>query len=100
MAAPASRDVLPVMCMTPEQEAVLRSVRKLMDFWQITPEELSTESPLSVPVAEPVGLPPKYRHPVTGEAWDGTGSQPQWLREALTKGGYLVEELLVAHQNG
>ncbi len=35
----------------------------------------------------------KYRHPRTGETWDGEGAQPPWLREALTRQGYTVEEL-------
>jgi DNA-binding protein H-NS len=81
--------------MTPEQEAVLRSIRKLVDFWNITAKELGgskavkrVEAPV---VHEP--MPPKYRHPRTGETWDGEGTQPPWLREALTKQGYTVEEL-------
>lgn len=81
--------------MSPEQEAVLRAIRKLVDFWQITPEELkeraSSKARVAAPV--PVAVPPKYRHPRTGECWDGEGTQPQWLREALTKQGYTVEEL-------
>ncbi|MEY4764619.1 MAG: hypothetical protein RI907_1292 [Pseudomonadota bacterium] len=84
--------------LTPEQQAVVRSVRKLIDFWQITPRELgagrekvSASRPVAVQVETPKTL--KYRHPRTGETWDGEGSQPQWLREALTKQGYTVEEL-------
>jgi DNA-binding protein H-NS len=83
--------------MTPEQEAVLRSIRKLVDFWHITPSELDMGE--SAPrVRAPVviaPLLPKYRHPRTGETWDGEGTQPPWLREALTKQGYTVEELKV-----
>ncbi len=81
---------------TPEQEAVLRSIRKLIDFWRIEPEELIRGDEhliVAVPVAEPVDMPPKYRHPVSGETWDGQGGQPQWLKEALTKEGYTVDEL-------
>lgn len=79
-----------------EQEAVLRSVRKLVDFWQITAEELSgIPEPARVDVPEPVAAMPKYRHPRSGETWDGEGSQPAWLREALTRQGYTVEELRI-----
>lgn len=46
-----------------------------------------------VPRPQPLVLPPKYRHPVSGETWDGQGTQPPWLREALTKQGYTVDEL-------
>jgi len=80
--------------MTPEQQAVLRSVRKLVDFWQIQAEELRMDvNPATREVLAPVVLPPKYKHPRTGETWDGQGTQPQWLREALTKQGYTVDEL-------
>jgi len=82
--------------LTPEQEAVVRAVRKLIDFWQISPRELGglrasrAHSPTPAPV---VDKSPKYRHPRSGETWDGEGSQPPWLREALTRQGYTVEEL-------
>lgn len=81
--------------MTPEQQAVLRSIRKLVDFWHITPNELAMDESVHKPAqpAVPEPLLPKYRHPRTGETWDGSGSQPDWLRLALTKQGYTVEEL-------
>ena len=84
---------------TPEQEAVLRSVRKLVDFWQIDAHELSAEaSTVQSCIAPMTTAPaaPKYRHPRTGEVWDGEGSQPDWLRLALTKQGYTVDELRVS----
>ncbi len=89
---PGLRDAISyIEVKTPEQEAALRAIRKLIDFWQIEPEELvGGEVPVKF---VPVELPPKYRHPVSGDTWDGQGSQPQWLREALTKQGYTVEEL-------
>jgi DNA-binding protein H-NS len=81
---------------TAEQEAVLRSVRKLVAFWQITADELSG-IPEPVKVVEAVRAPvlPKYRHPITGETWDGEGSQPPWLRDALTREGYTVDEVRI-----
>lgn len=84
-----------------EQEAVLRSVRKLVAFWQITADELSG-IPEPVKVVEEVKPPagPKYRHPRSGQTWDGEGSQPDWLREALTRQGYTVEELRLPHEAG
>ena len=80
---------------TAEQEAVLRSVKKLIEFWHIQPEELVDHTPggpCVAPEPPPQALP-KYKHPMTGETWNGEGSQPQWLREALTRGGYTVDEL-------
>jgi len=80
---------------TAEQEAVLRSVRKLVDFWQIEAHELGgIAPPVVVPppaVAEPAR--PSYRHPISGQTWQGEGSQPEWLKAALTREGYTVEEL-------
>lgn len=79
---------------TPEQEAALRSIRKLIEFWRISPDELEFDaSSMPSEFPEIAILSPKYRHPVSGDTWDGQGSQPQWLREALTRGGYTVDEL-------
>lgn len=85
----------PSQMRTAEQEAVLRSVRKLVDFWQIEADELAMDGPARAPKAPttPVVKPPKYRHPRTDETWDGEGSQPEWLRLALTRQGYTVDEL-------
>jgi DNA-binding protein H-NS len=80
--------------------SALRQARWLMDFYRITPEDLLAPSdPLgqaaqTTHAAEP--LPVKYRHPVTGETWDGSGSHPQWMRQALLQDGYRVEELRVS----
>jgi len=86
---------------TAEQEAVLRSVRKLVAFWQITADELSgiPEPEKVVEVVKPPAAI-KYRHPRSGETWDGEGSQPEWLREALTRQGYTVEELRATLDEG
>lgn len=79
---------------TAEQEAVLRSVRKQIDFWQIQAEELAgIPEPGAVVVPERKSPVHRYRHPITGETWDGEGGQPTWLREALTREGYTVDEL-------
>lgn len=77
----------------PEKVAAVRTIRRLMEFWQIEPSELSGHPP--PPPAPVVDLPPKYRHPVSGDTWDGQGHQPEWLRHALLKEGYTVEELRV-----
>ena len=83
--------------LTPEQESVLRGIRKLVDFWQISADELDmgvqvVRAPAPPP---PVSKGPKYRHPVTQQTWAGEGMQPPWLKEALTQEGYTVEELRV-----
>ncbi len=77
----------------PEKLAALRTVRKLVEFWNISPQELRGPLP-PAPAPAPQGpLPIRYRHPVSGETWDGQGEHPPWLREALLKQGYTVDEL-------
>ncbi len=72
----------------------MRSVRKLIDFWQIDAHELAgIPEPVAPEPVQKAPAGPKYRHPITGEAWNGDGVQPQWLRDALTREGYTVEEL-------
>jgi DNA-binding protein H-NS len=80
---------------TAEQEAVLRAVRKLVDFWQIEAHELDGIEPTVVAPQSAVAEParPCYRHPISGETWRGEGSQPEWLKQALTREGYTVQEL-------
>lgn len=78
------------------REAAVRRIRFLMDFYKIDPRELVESS--HAPPAEQVAaapLPPKYRHPVSGETWDGVGRQPPWLRDALLREGCTVYELRV-----
>lgn len=84
------------MTMTAEQQAVLRSIRQLVDFWQISAHELASDTPVQRVVQQPAAPKgPKYRHPITFETWDGEGMQPQWLKDALIKEGYLVDELRI-----
>lgn len=84
----------------PEKIAAARTIQRLMAFWQIQPSELaSPPEPVPEPCAPATPAAPKYRHPVSGETWDGQGSQPQWLREALLKEGYLVEELRLSGEH-
>lgn len=77
-----------------ERAAVIHRIRMLVEYWAITPEELSLPlEALLAPPPPPADAPVKYRHPVTGDTWNGLGSHPQWLRDALLKEGYTVEQL-------
>jgi DNA-binding protein H-NS len=75
-----------------EQRAALARIAGLVEYWRITAEELDGDLPSPPAAAPPQGYV-KYRHPVTGDTWDGHGAQPDWLRHALLKEGYLVSEL-------
>jgi DNA-binding protein H-NS len=77
-----------------ERAAVIHRIRTLVEYWGITAEELSQPDAPPAPSPEPAApLPAKYRHPTSGETWDGQGAHPQWLRDALLKEGFTVEEL-------
>lgn len=72
--------------------AVIHKIRTLVEYWGITPEELA--APLAfVPEAPAPMAAIKYRHPRSGDTWDGSGAHPQWLRDALLKEGFTVDEL-------
>ena len=76
-----------------ERAAVLARIEALMEFWGITVEDLLAPTP-EIAAPPPSGpLPVKYRHPVTGETWDGQGAHPDWLRRALLQEGMRVDEL-------
>ena len=77
-----------------ERAAVIHRIRTLVEFWAITPEELEGElPPAPAPAPTAFAAVVKYRHPRSGETWDGVGPHPQWLRDALLKEGFTVEEL-------
>lgn len=80
--------------LTSEQRIVLSRITGLVEYWQITAEELEGPAPPKPkpPPSDPLRV--KYRHPKTGETWDGEGRQPDWLRLALSKEGYRVSELV------
>lgn len=74
------------------QEIVLGQIIRLVEFWGITEKELTDAVKVDVP-RERGGV--KYRHPKSGEEWDGVGVQPGWLKTALLFEGYRVAELKV-----
>lgn len=78
------------------RRAALTAARTLVEFWKITPEQIESAP---APKIDPSVGAPRYRHPVHGHCWDGEGSQPQWLKDALIREGYTVEELRVTPQS-
>ena len=76
-----------------ERAAVIARIEALMEYWGITVADLEGETPDLPPPAVAPPRTVKYRHPVTGDTWDGDGSHPDWLRSALLKEGYRLDEL-------
>lgn len=76
-----------------ERDAVIARIHALMEYWGITVADLVADAPASAPAASQSLLPIKYRHPVTGDTWDGQGPHPEWLRHALLQEGLRVDEL-------
>ncbi|MFZ2989253.1 H-NS family nucleoid-associated regulatory protein [Ideonella sp.] len=77
-----------------ERELVISRIESLMSFWGITLEDLErADASPAHGQAPSQPLPVKYVHPISGETWDGQGPHPEWLRHALLKEGFRVEEL-------
>lgn len=75
-----------------ERAAIIHRIQALMEFWGITPQDLLIDEQDPV-IAAPSSRPVKYRHPVSGETWDGQGPHPDWLRQALLREGLRLDEL-------
>jgi DNA-binding protein H-NS len=82
-----------------KRQPVIRSIVKSMREYEITPDEIiaaynkggtskpRTAAKTSTGSRGPRGpVPPKYRHPGTGETWTGRGKAPRWVTEAEATG--------------
>lgn len=76
-----------------ERNAVIARIHALMEYWGITVADLLADLPTGEPAAALTPPPIKYRHPVTGDTWNGVGPHPEWLRRALLQEGLRVDEL-------
>lgn len=80
-----------------QRNPIIASIIQSMREYDISPTELAAalaKKPAAARrKAEDVGeskpkrtVPPKYRHPDTGETWTGRGKAPRWITNALTQG--------------
>jgi DNA-binding protein H-NS len=75
---------------TPVISSIIRSMRE----YDISPEEITTAfNKKSIKSAVPATgkppkkpVPPKFRHPETGETWTGRGKTPRWISAAEAQG--------------
>lgn len=73
---------------------VISSIIRSMREYDITPEEITTAfNKKSIKSAAPTSgtlpkkrVPPKFRHPETGETWTGRGKTPRWISTAEAQG--------------
>lgn len=88
-------ETTPTSLSAKEKKVVLGRIHALMTYWDISPDELQdlTSPPPPAPAPPVAGI--KYRHPLSGETWNGVGPQPDWLRRALLSDGYTVQALRV-----
>lgn len=94
-----------------KRQPVIRSIVKSMREYEITPEEIIAAfnkgsasksrgaAKPSTGTRGPRGpVPPKYRHPDTGETWTGRGKAPRWVTEAEAAGRSRDEFLIPTDQ--
>lgn len=82
-----------------EKRASIERLRALIAEEGLTLADLAGEAktPRSMTKALPTKgrkIPPKYRDPVTGQAWSGRGIKPRWLQQAMAE-GKSIEEFLI-----
>lgn len=74
---------------------VVTSIIRSMREYDITPEDIAnaynrkTSRANSKSTASPApkrSVPPKYRHPQTGDTWTGRGKAPRWITAAESQG--------------
>lgn len=81
-----------------QRNPIIASIIQSMREYDISPDELAAalakkpaaarrkaENNAEPPQARRT-VPPKYRHPDTGETWTGRGKAPRWLADALAQG--------------
>lgn len=78
--------------LSPEQRAALARIEGLIEYWQISVDEIEAAPDVPPPSAS-AGSGVRYRHPVSGETWDGRGEHPEWLRRALLTEGLRVADV-------
>ena len=76
-----------------KRKIVLHQLRQLVEYWDITEQELRRDVKHEGPASTAGTV--RYRHPLSGLTWSGEGPQPPWLKTALVKEGYRVDELRV-----
>ncbi|MYN14760.1 H-NS histone family protein [Pusillimonas sp. TS35] len=74
---------------------ILASILRSMREYDITPEDVAavynshsarkTARKQATPAPRRV-VPPKYRHPETGDTWTGRGKPPKWITAAEAEG--------------
>lgn len=78
-----------------ERNAVLIEIRARMAEYNITVSDLNLTGAKGRRNGAHNSVPPKYRHPSTGETWSGRGLRPRWLVAEL-ENGKTLESFIIA----
>jgi DNA-binding protein H-NS len=68
----------------------IAQIKALMAEYGLTLADLGSRG-AAAPRKPARKVPPKYRHPGTGETWSGRGLQPNWLKSALAGGAQISD---------
>ena len=77
-----------------KHQMAIREIKQLMKSHSITVDELSSSIKKTPKPKEGNKRPAKYKDPVSGKEWAGTGSQPLWVKFHIANGGSLDDFLI------
>ncbi len=79
-----------------QRAPVIASIVRSMRDYDIAPDEITAafnkktssarKTASDTPLREKRPVPPKYRHPESGETWTGRGKAPRWITTAEAQG--------------
>ena len=78
-----------------ERSAALAEIRAAMVEYGISASDLGPTGSRGKRAGGHGRVPPKFRHPRTGETWSGRGLRPRWLAAELEQGQSL-ESFIIA----
>jgi DNA-binding protein H-NS len=76
-----------------ERADAIAQIKALMAEHGLSLADLGSRA-ASAPRKASSKVPPKYRHPGTGDTWSGRGLQPNWLKAALA-GGAKIDDFKI-----
>jgi DNA-binding protein H-NS len=94
LAQKAALDQQIVEAQRAQKSDAIAQIKSLMSEHGLSLADLGSRvaaAPATPRKAAPAKVPPKFRHPRTGDTWSGRGLQPNWLKAALKDGARLED---------